>query len=266
MYPYTQIFGISLSTYGLLIMIGFAFGVAVALLRRKINGVRIDDTIACLVLAAAGALLGGKFFFVAQDMLSGFPEFLERVQSIGFLSYFAGAGLVYYGGFIGGILFLLLAIKIVRVSPWPMLDTILPSIPLAHAFGRLGCLAAGCCYGIPSEIGFYFNASPFAPHDERLLPIQLIEAVCVFGLFGFMFLYGKQKRTPGRILSIYLIGYGVIRFILEFFRYDAIRGFYGALSVSQWVSLILIALGFFFLLFYPRLANKRLPKNNAAPQ
>lgn len=258
MHPMIELFGQPISTYAVMIIIGFALGVAVALFRRKINGMRADDVIACLVLTAAGAMLGGKFFYMAQ----GFPQFLELARTTGytFLQYFSEAGLVYYGGFIGGILFLLLAAKVVRVPAWSMLDTVLPSVPLAHALGRVGCLFAGCCYGLPNDtFGFYFNASPFAPHDVRLLPVQLIEAVCVFGLFLFMVCYGRKKRAPGRILSIYLIGYGIIRFILEFFRYDAYRGIYGEFSISQWISLILIALGLFFVFLYPRLSKKVLP-------
>ena len=122
------------------------------------------------------------------------------------------------------VLFVLMTAKLVGAPVWSVLDTILPSIPLMHAFGRVGCFTAGCCYGIPSDWGFYFDASPIAPHGVRLLPVQLIESACLLVLFFLMYHYGKQKRLPGKMLAFYLIGYGVIRFILEFFRYDAFRG------------------------------------------
>ena len=64
---------------------------------------------------------------------------------------------------------------------------------------------------------------------------------------------GRYRLTPNG--EFYLIGYGVIRFILEFFRYDAFRGIYGVFSVSQWVSLALIVLGLFFW-FWRRAAKK----------
>ncbi|MEG2625949.1 MAG: prolipoprotein diacylglyceryl transferase [Christensenella sp.] len=251
MCPITEIFGFSLSTYAILVIVGFVLGIIAAILRRKINSVRTDELIACVLIAGVGALFGAKLFYMAQ----GFPEFLVRAEQTGytFLQYFNDAGLVYYGGLIGGILFLFLSAKIIKAPVWGLIDTVLPTIPLMHALGRIGCLMAGCCYGIPSPLGFYFNASPFAPHNVQLLPIQLIEAVCLFALCAFMLWYSRKKRTPGRVLSCYLIGYGIIRFILEFFRYDAYRGIYGAFSVSQWVSLIMIALGFFFVFLYPRI-------------
>ena len=225
MYPYLTIFGHTVTTYGILIIIGFAIG----------------------------ALIGGKLFYMFQ----GLPQFLELARETGYtvLDYFNDAGLVYYGGFICAILFVFLTAKLLSAPVWGVLDTILPSIPLMQAFGRVGCFTAGCCYGIPSDFGCYFDASPVAPHGVRLLPIQLIESACVLILFFWMIRYGRKKRRPGAVLAIYLIGYGIIRFILEFFRYDAVRGIYAGLSVSQWVSLFLIALGIFFWYGYPRLQS-----------
>lgn len=181
MFPVTQIFSVSVSTYAIFIVIGFAVGLLCAFLRRRINGVRADDLVACLFIAAAGALIGGKLFFMVQ----GFPVFLAHAREEGytFLEYFMDAGLVYYGGFIGGIVFLILAAKLIKTPVWAMVDTILPSIPLMHAVGRVGCFSAGCCYGIPCDFGVVFDASPIAPHGVRLLPVQLIESACLLVLF-----------------------------------------------------------------------------------
>ena len=255
MCPVTQIFGISVSTYSILIILGFAAGLVCAVLRRKINEIRADDLVACLFIAAAGALLGGKLFY----MIQGFPQFLELARETGYtvLEYFRDAGLVYYGGFTGAVLFVLMTAKLVGTPVWAMIDTILPSIPLMHAIGRIGCFSAGCCYGLPCGFGVYFDASPFAPHGVRLLPVQLIEAACLLALFFLMLRYGREKRPPGKVLAFYLTGYGIIRFVLEFFRYDAIRGIYGIFSVSQWISLALIALGVFFWFWYPCAGRKK---------
>lgn len=255
MYPYLTIFGHTVTTYGILIIIGFAIGAIVCFARRRINEIPPGDLVACLFIGAAGALLGGKLFY----MIQGFPQFLELSRETGytFLQYFNEAGLVYYGGFIGAILFVLMTAKLVGAPVWAMVDTILPSIPLMHAVGRVGCFSAGCCYGIPCDFGVVFDASPIAPHGVRLLPVQLIESACLLVLFFLMLHYGKQKRPPGKVLAFYLVGYGIIRFILEFFRYDAIRGIYGALSISQWISLGLIALGAFFWFLFPQIQIKR---------
>ena len=94
MCPVTQIFGISVSTYSIMIIIGFAAGLVCAVLRRKINEIRADDLVACLFIAAAGALLGGKLFY----MIQGFPQFLELARETGYtvLEYFRDAGLDVY--------------------------------------------------------------------------------------------------------------------------------------------------------------------------
>ena len=258
MYPYVQILGTTVSVYTILVLVGFGLGVLAALLRRRINDVSITDLLTCMLIGGAGALVGGKLFY----MIQGLPQFLQLAQNSGytFLQYFQDAGLVYYGGFVGAVLFLLLAAKLTGAPIWPVIDTVLPSIPLMQAFGRLGCLSAGCCYGVPSDFGFYFDTSPFAPHGIRLFPVQLAESVCVAILFAALVFYGRKKRIPGRVLAFYLIAYGIIRFILEFFRYDSVRGIYAGLSVSQWISIAFIALGFFFRYGYPVFHKVRAAK------
>ncbi len=259
MYPEIHLFGLSIPSYGFMLLLAFFAAFVVALLRSKINGLNKVDVLVAMFMAGVGALLGGKLFYVIQ----GIPEFLllHETKGITFLQYFNNSGLVYYGSFIGCILMLVLFCLVYKESFWKVVDTILPSLPLAQAIGRVGCFMVGCCWGIPYEHGCVFHNSPIPgiPTDIPLLPVQLIESICVFILFIVMVVYGRKVRKPGRILSMYLIGYGIIRFVLEFFRYDARRGFVGEFSVSQWISLILIGIGVIILLFY-RSKNGRSKK------
>ncbi len=248
MLPYINLFNQQIPTYSIMILIGYALGLFVVLFRAKLYSFPKDDVLIAYIMAGIGSFFGGKLFYVIQ----GIPDFLALHQQTGmsFWEYFNAAGLVYYGGFIGCILFILLYTAIFKTSFWPMLDTLIPALPLAQAFGRVGCFMVGCCYGIPCEHGVMLNASPIAPHGIALLPVQLIESACVFLLFIAMILYGKKRRAPGHLFSIYLLCYGTIRFILEFFRYDAIRGSIGAFSTSQWLSIGAVALGIYFAKFY----------------
>ncbi len=240
--------------YGMLIIIGAVVGLLVIILRAKINGMERLDAFVAFIFACIGALLGGKLFYVIQ----GFGEFfgLNKIYGIGFFEYFAkaftNAGLVFYGGLIGLILFLLLYCLIFKINFFKLTDTLLPSLPLAQGFGRIGCFIVGCCYGMPFQHGIIMSNSLIAPNNIPLFPIQLVESMATFVLSGIMIYYGRKPRKEGKLLSMYLIGYGVIRFILEFFRYDAVRGFVGALSVSQWISIIAIIAGIFLGFFYKR--------------
>jgi len=66
-------------------------------------------------------------------------------------------------------------------------------------------------------------------------------------LFVVIFVYSRRERRSGQILGLYFIGYSIIRFILEYFRYDMVRGIFGGLSVSQWISILLLPVGFYLL-------------------
>lgn len=236
-----------------MLLLGFAAALIVAMLRHKINGLSKTDTLVAMFMVGAGALIGGKLFYVIQ----GLPDYfaIGIPAGVSFIDYFNAAGLVYYGGFIGAILMLMLFCKVYKEPFWGVVDSLLPSLPLAQAIGRVGCFLAGCCWGMPYEHGFFISPdSPIAaaPKDVALLPVQLIESACTLALFIAMAVYGRKVRKPGKIFAMYCLGYGVIRFVLEFFRYDAVRGFVGSFSVSQWISLILIALGIFFWFFYRR--------------
>ena len=157
-----------------------------------------------------------------------------------------GSGIVFYGALAGGVAGALTGSRIAKDDIRDYLDIIVPVIPLGHAIGRIGCFCAGCCYGIPSDCAIavtYTDPAGGAPTGISLLPVQLIES-CV-NLVIFIILMAVSRRTVSRYLTtfLYCILYGTARFILEFYRYDSIRGSAGGLSTSQWISLVMIAAG-----------------------
>ncbi len=247
MLPTFHVFGLELPAYTTMMVLAFFAALAVAVMRHKIYGMSALDVFIGMFFAGAGGLIGAGTLSILQNLPAFFA--IHQVTGIGFIEFMLNyAGLVYYGGFFGVMLSLLLFCRLFKIRLWHAIDTMLPTLPLAHAIGRMGCFFGGCCYGIPHEHGIRLPASPYP--DTPLLPVQLIEAACLFGLFALMMVYGRAPRTPGRIVSIYLTSYGTIRFVLEFFRYDEIRGIYGAFSLSQWISLGLITAGLALALFY----------------
>lgn len=244
MLPFFTIFGHMVPSQAVMIAIGYVAAVVVALLRRKVYGLSVPEALVGMVFAGVFELAGDTLMYALQDL----PNFiaLHEATGVGFLDYLINqAGMVFYGGFIGGILSVVVFSALYKIPFWKAMDTFIPTQAIAHGFGRIGCFLGGCCYGIPFEYGVCLPATGMG--NTPLFPVQLVEAACVFGLFAAMMYYGRVKREPGRLLSLYLIGYGVIRFILEFFRGDDYRGIYGVFSFSQWISLALIAVGIFLI-------------------
>lgn len=245
MLPTITIGDFTIAMYGLLILIGFALGCLVSVFRSSKCGVPKEDVFYSILFGAIGVVIGGKILYILTILKPLIEHFSELIQSPENILGLLGGGFVFYGGLFGGIIGVYLYSKIYRIPFYPLIQVMIPAIPLIHAFGRLGCFCAGCCYGIPFDppIGMMFQASPVAPHDITLFPVQLLEAG--LNLILFFVLYYGISRVENKIslLGFYLICYGVIRFITEFFRYDAERGSWLIFSTSQWISLLVVPCG-----------------------
>ena len=148
------------------------------------------------------------------------------------------SGFVFYGGLIGGLLCFLFAGKFHHIDSRPYITHLIFLIPWIHGFGRIGCFLAGCCYGIPYDGPFavQFPEDSLAPSDTTLFPVQLVEAICLL-ILAIVLAVLDLKKSYSHTIAIYFIVYGILRFLLEYVRYDAVRGHLLALSTSQWISL-----------------------------
>jgi len=163
-----------------------------------------------------------------------------------FAFYFADVfgGMVFYGGLIGACLGGYIYMKKAKLDLRNYADTLAPCIPLFHGFGRIGCFLAGCCYGIESDIGFIYHSVTGSANAVRRFPIQLVESaenfiICIVLL---LLLCKCKNIKKGTLIWIYGLIYPIVRFINEFFRGDVTeRGFFGALSTSQWISIFIFA-------------------------
>ena len=168
------------------------------------------------------------------------------------------SGWVVYGGIIGGILTAIIFCKVKKLEFLRYLDISLPAVAMAQGFGRIGCFFSGCCYGMESSFGFVVHGNDLIPeiNDVRRLPVPLIEAACnlvIFFLLLRLFVKGKEN---GKVIFYYMLIYPVVRFTLEFFRGDAIRGFLFGLSTSQWISIGLFVVAV-WKLFLSRKTGKK---------
>lgn len=173
------------------------------------------------------AWIGAKLFFLYT---SGNDSSL-----ISNSNFWMGGGFVFYGGLIGGFVFVMLFTLLDKtlkpIDLWP----ILPALTLGHATGRIGCFLAGCCYGKPTDAfwGVFM-------HNHYRHPTQLFEAGGLF-LIGLSLL--KLRKPKIELTSFYLISYGFLRFGIEALRDDIVRGQWGFFTPSQWISLSLILVG-----------------------
>lgn len=272
MYPYIHIFGnFNIPTYGSSFLIGFIIAIFIGRHIGPSMGLKKDDAFYGMIYCAIGIIIGSKvMYFVSKipDIIQNFDDVVALGrEDIGELAGYLFGGLVFYGGLIGAVIGVYRYCHHFRVSFKAFIDVYTPLIPLIHAFGRIGCFLAGCCYGMeyhgfgavqfPTPDKFpMFENDPILSAVPRL-PIQLIEAG--LNIIAFIVLWTimkKRKNKPFQTLGFYLIYYTVARFILEFFRGDIERGYFGAVTTSQWISLLLLPLA--ILLIFGKWQEKHL--------
>ena len=220
--------------YGLMIAIGVLSAYYMVEYRAKKKQMDWEKVFPLTVWSVLGGFLGSKILY----LLTRLPDILANPALLGSS---IKDGFVVYGGIIGGILTAWIYCKCTKWNFWKIFDIAMPAVAMAQGFGRIGCLLAGCCYGIELDpanpIGIVFHNSAYAPNDVALLPTQIISSVLDFANCFVLLALSKKLKTDGQVASCYLIFYSIGRFVIEFFRGDIIRGSVGILSTSQFISI-----------------------------
>lgn len=235
-----DIFGRHIPLYGLHGLIGFLLGLVFLAFVSKKKKIKLDDTVYVYVFACFAAVIGAKILYLLVSVKEIVALFTCGLYStIDIIKMLLSGGFVFYGGMLAAFLGAGLACKYFKFEYRKMADTIVPTLPLIHAFGRVGCHIEGCCYGkeTTGPLFITYIDSIAAPAGVHLLPVQLMEACYDFVLFIILAIFVFTDRFNGKRVFIYLTAYATERFILEFFRGDEVRGFFGPFSTSQWISL-----------------------------
>lgn len=276
--PLFNVFGRGVYMYGICIAVGIIVCLGVFYLytgKKKMPGKVQDFTFIVAVFSIALGFLFAKLFQAVYDWIdSGFSDF-----------DFYGAGITAMGGFIGGAATFLIIYFLVGKFVFKGKEeglhirefnkTLLCApccITVAHAFGRIGCLCAGCCHGKLLSTSEYVFGGIYMRHAGEpagyYVPTQLYESLFLFALFAVLsYLYFHRSNIT---MQIYLIAYGAWRIFIEFFRDDYRGAFVLGLSPSQWQSIIFIIGGIaMFLIYYfkkiPfRLKDERQEKSAAS--
>lgn len=250
MLPYVEIFGRVLPSYGLAAAAGVLLAVLYVKLSEPGRGSVSADLELASVWGALGCFLGAKALY----LLTALPQIaadwpLLRAEPLLFIRAYLAGGFVFYGGLYGALAAAWLYCRAARADAETVFRRLLPAVPLIHGFGRIGCFLTGCCYGVECEsLGLAFTASEAAPNGVKLLPVQLIEAALVLALFALLARMSARRESARRMLGVYLAAYSAARFVLEFFRGDALRGFALGLSVSQLIAIMSLAFAAHLLL------------------
>jgi len=207
--------------------------------RARYIGFTYFDLLMGIVFLGVGLIIGGMLLHAIVQI----PILWENRALLTVFSFFRTAfgGMVFYGGLAGVLASIPLYAKLLKRDLHTIVILLIPVFPLAHGIMRIGCFMAGCCYGVEHEaLGIAFSRSLVAPNGVSLLPVQLYESVANIVIFVVLWLYTRKHRTPLNVLCFYGTLYAAARFMLEFLRGDAMRGFVFALSTSQFISVLVI--------------------------
>lgn len=255
MYPVLfEIGGVTITSFGVMMFFSFLAGAWVLSRQLEMRGLDPELAWDLLLWIALGGILGAKLYynFLHWDDLVADPigELTNR------------AGLVWYGGLIGGVTAYYWQVRRRKLPVAKMFDATAPALFLAYAVGRMGCFLVGDDYGLPTDswVGIAFPEGappstagylrtvgadiPASVPDSTVLavhPTQLYEVAAALVLFALLWHLSKKGLAAGRLFAVYMALYGVERFLVEFVRAKSDRILLG-LSTSQMASLLLVAI------------------------
>jgi phosphatidylglycerol---prolipoprotein diacylglyceryl transferase len=246
---YPQLFHIGrffLPTYGLLVATGVLLGLWVSVRNAARQGIDPEKAWNFGILVVLCGIVGAKVLYVIYDW-NTYPRWTD-IFSLSTLQ----AGGVFSGGLIGALIAAVWYIRRQHMPPLATCDAFAPGLAIGHAIGRLGCFAAGCCFGKPTHAWWGVTFTNPVAHDlvgtplnEALEPTQLFEFAVELANFFLLMWMLKRKKFDGQVFGAYLILYGVARFFLEFLRGDPGRGSVlgGLMSGTQMIAIGLVILG-----------------------
>ncbi len=266
----------AITSFGLMMFFSFIGGAWI--LGKQLERYRLPGQLAWDMLAwiAIGGIVGAKVYYLGlhwEDLVAN-PgrELLSR------------GGLVWYGGFIGGVAAYWFQIRARKLPMATMYDATAPALALAYAIGRLGCFLVGDDYGIPTDswVGVAFPegsppstagylrsvgaAVPAGIPDSQVLavhPTQLYEIGLALIMFTVLWKLGRRAHRQGQLFGLFTAMYGVERFLIEFVRAKGDRTLIG-LTTSQIASIIALGLGLY--LFFGRRNAPPAPVAESVPK
>jgi phosphatidylglycerol:prolipoprotein diacylglycerol transferase len=248
MFPVLFDFGpFTVHTYGFFVALGLLAGIFLAGMEARRLDLDADKIIDMCFYIVVAAIVGSRLLFVIQNPGTFTAQPLEAFK-------IWKGGLVFYGGFAGALVVVLVYLRVYRLPLGKVADIAALSIPIGHFVGRIGCFFAGCCYGKTCDRMWavtFRHPEALAPLHMPLHPTQLYESGANLMIFLVLFFSRHRKKYHGQMFLIYVVLYGVIRALIEIFRGD-FRGtsVFGILSVSQAIGISLAVIAAAMLIIF----------------
>jgi phosphatidylglycerol---prolipoprotein diacylglyceryl transferase len=235
-----DVLGLHLQTFGIFFALNFLAWAALIARRLKEIGKPVDWAYEVLFAALIGGLVGARGYYLLQNYDAAKGDLVGHL--------FSGSGLIWYGGLIGGVIAVLLWARWRHFLSLALLDMAAPALALGYAIGRIGCQVSGDGdYGkvssVPWAMGYPHGAVPTDP-GVRVQPTPLYETLSM-GLFALVLWRLRDALRPGALFAIYLVGAGLERFVVEFWRRN--DHVLGVLTAAQLESLAMALAGAIWL-------------------
>lgn len=235
---------LTVRTYGVMVALGMFVALQYMLFRAKRAKLPQENLLDLALYMIVAGLIGGRLAYVLLN--SGYyaqnPSEIIRVWE---------GGMVFYGGLaLGALAGVLYLRKHRKLGLAKVADLFAPAIALGHAFGRIGCFFAGCCYGSVCDLPWavkFADPRSIAPVGVLLHPTQLYEALGDLLIFVFLDWYNRFEHREGKAFWVYVFLYGMLRFHVEFLRGDDRGGFLLGMSPGQAVSFAAVLASVYFI-------------------
>ncbi len=225
-----RIFGIDIMWYAVLISIGFFLGILVATKLAKINDLNPDIVVDLLIFALPAAIIGARLYYVIFTWKDYKDNLIEVIN-------IRNGGLAIYGGLIAAFLVGYIFSRVKKINFLKLTDVFAPAIALGQGIGRWGNFINQEAYGRATELPWGIIID-----GQKVHPTFLYESIGDILIFLILYKLCKDKnKFNGKIISLYLILYGTLRFFVEGLRTDSL--YFLGFRVSQILSLVLVVVG-----------------------
>lgn len=241
---------ITIHTYGVMVVAGMIAGILWITYESRRLGYDTGKILDLIFYVIVSGVIGSRIFYL---MVNDPGRIVKEPWSM-FMIW--EGGLVFHGGVVFALIVMVIIARKQRFPIASIVDIFAPALAIGHAFGRIGCLMAGCCHGRPAGEAWYSIVFPndpasFAPPGIGLYPTQIIESIGEVIIFVILVLFRKYKRFEGQVFALYLMIYSILRFLNELLRGESDRGYIikDSLSVGQGMSIALFIIGILIMVF-----------------
>ena len=243
-----NILGVEIYWYAIMIVTAMVMAILVLKIREKHFNIKFSEIIDLAIYLIPISIISARIYYI----LFRLDYYISSPMQI---FNFRGGGLAIYGGIIGGIITCYIFCKKRNINFVELLDYVVPSLAIGQAIGRWGNFFNIEAYGKTTTMPWRMGIYEFGEYIE-VHPTFLYESICTLVLF-IILMKIKNRKFPGQVACLYLIGYGLIRMIIEGLRTDSLM--LGNIRVSQILSLIIFILG--IIIYFTKSYQKKMSQN-----